>query len=96
LLYLGNLRAGATFERRMLLRGRSAPFLIVDAKLEGPAASLARVIVEANDEDGFEIVLAGTAPDRGGSLRGDIVVTTDVPGEETLRIGYQGTVIPRR
>ncbi|MAB79311.1 MAG: hypothetical protein CMJ89_08155 [Planctomycetes bacterium] len=96
LLYLGNLRAGATFERRMLLRGHSAPFLIVDAKLEGPAASLARVIVEANDEDGFEIVLAGTAPDRRGSLRGDIVVTTNVPGEETLRIGYQGTVIPRR
>jgi len=96
LIYLGNLPSNSAFEGRIELAGRSRPFRILETRIEAPAGLQAEVSTIERGERGHELILRGRAPARRGTLKGDVVVTTDVPGEELLRIGFQGSILRAR
>ena len=96
LLYLGNVRGGAGFEHRLRLEGRSRPFQVTGAAVEGPVDLEAEASFVASGERGWEIVFTGTVPARRGPLSGEILVTTDVAGEEEVRLAFQASVTSAR
>jgi len=96
LIYLGTVPSGADFEGRLELAGRSRPFRILETRIEGPAGLQAEVSTTGRGERAHELVLSGRAPAKRGTLKGDVVVTTDVPGEELLRIAFQGSIVRAR
>jgi hypothetical protein len=73
------------------------PFKILKVE-EVPAPNGTKMLVFETIEDSTvspprtTLKVSGNAPQTNGAFRGEIVVTTDLPGEETVRIPYFGFV----
>ena len=98
---VGMLKPGESFERDLTLMSRSgAPFKIVNIKVI-PSNDLieyadAKAIpIEGSNNNAYTIRLNGKGIERNGLIRGEIEITTDVRGEETLKVLFYGTMRPR-
>jgi hypothetical protein len=90
-LALGLLKTKETFERDVkVTRKNGQPFKIL--AVANKSTNLTKLESSFTpDGAGYIIKVKGTGPEATGVLRADMVVTTDVPGEETVEIQVYGT-----
>ena len=71
-----------------LTRTSGAPFSVTGLRLtESSVPGLAPSVV-ANGPAAYTVYLEGTTPAGGGTVNGNVLVTTDIPGEEELSIRF--------
>jgi hypothetical protein len=92
---LGMFPPGDQFESKVRLFSPSGgTFDVLNARME-PALPNTDVIVQPVPAPGgsaYEIVVRGTGGPRETFLRGDVVIETDMPGEQLLTIPYSGRI----
>lgn len=94
---LGALEQGAPINLQIRLTSRSgANFKILKAEEVSTDAmtKLSLKVVQDDPEklNSYTLLVTGTAPSAPGSLKGDIVLTTDIVGEEQVKLPYFGYV----
>ncbi|MCK4872774.1 MAG: DUF1573 domain-containing protein [Phycisphaerales bacterium] len=98
LMQLGILKAGQPFNSVITIASRTGtPFRILDVTSQGEAHGGFKFEydVTALSEPGVEkriITIHGTAPMQTGMVKGQLVIKTDIQGEETLRHNFRGSV----
>jgi hypothetical protein len=91
-VFFGFVAPGKPAEQKIVIASRSgAPFTVKSAKLE--AAGL-RVSEPTRAEDGTWTLTVSLAADKPGVIDTHLVLTTDVPGEETLEVPVYAHVSP--
>lgn len=91
-----DLASGAS--NKLVLRHREGkPFTVKSAEVVRMVNGLEHTFtVEFKPEDdkhtAYAFTLLGHAPGVAGPVQGDVVVTTDIPGEETIKLNYFGMV----
>lgn len=104
----GDLRANDTMFRLLIVKANSpftktirvnrvngTPFQIIEATVvNGAPESMQVSVVEIPDANGsaYELILTGDSTGHKGSVRGEVKLVTDVPGEEELTLRIAGTV----
>lgn len=96
---LGVLQAGGPVKSELKVTSRAgANFKIAGVTsqtMSGMDLTFEVRPVSENQQTAYVIALSGTAPKDPVPVRGEIVIKTDVAGEETLRIPYFGVVRPQ-
>lgn len=94
---LRSLRAGDTFTSQVRVTNRQRkPFEIRDVIVRDVSGSTVEVEVVKLDEYSYRLNLSGKATETGRFVRGNLLVQTDIEGEETLEVQYFGTLIGGR
>ncbi|MDG2030980.1 MAG: DUF1573 domain-containing protein [Phycisphaerales bacterium] len=104
----GTLRASDTMFRLMILgtnqqftkriqmyREDGKPFELNSATVvDGKPANMSVSVVPAGEKNGsgYELILTGTTGVENGSILGQVEISTDVPGEENVKIGIVGSI----
>lgn len=94
--YLNMIPASQPFSVISVLRHRdNKPFTIKDAKvvpMAGAVSHEASVEFKADNDQktSYSVTLKGKAPETQAAVQGDVILTTDIPGEETIKLGYFG------
>ena len=86
---------GEDIDRSLELRRVDGqPFRVLGGQVTGRAATDLVPIFKPLDPAGtrWSIDLAGTSPASPGTFKGDVLMRTDVPGEEIVRLRYSGVV----
>jgi hypothetical protein len=87
---------GCPFESAIrLTRPSGEPFEIGSAEVSRSSQPGVAVRAEAIAEpgvSGYDVIVSGQAGDEPGRFRGQVVITTDVPGEERLNLRFSGLV----
>jgi hypothetical protein len=87
---------GSAVEQTIRLSSRvGKPFkvLAVEDKAAGAAAPAWELVPAGEDAPGAtDLKLAFTAPDKPGSWKGTLVITTDVPDQEKIEVPYFGSI----
>ena len=92
---LGRLEPGADFEAKVTLINRiAAPFKItkIEAGPELSGIEFAHTPAVAGQTDAYDIVVKGIAPDDQTRILGQIIVHTDLKGEEKFELPVYGFV----
>jgi|GEM_PF-1436302 len=96
---LRGAQAGRPFtsQFRLMHRGRE-DFRLLDASVtvNGVFEEEPTVVVQAAPEGGYRIILNGVAPETERFIRGEVILKTNVEGEEEIRVTFLGNVMPRR
>ncbi len=71
-----------------LTRASGAPFSVTDVRIGETTVPGVKPSVVANGPGAYTVYLDGTAPASGGVVNGNVMVSTDVPGEEELSIRF--------
>lgn len=91
---LGALAIGAPIATEIKLAHRAGkPFDItkVDEVTTDGVKRLSFEIVPDNAEKtAYTVKITGTAPSAAGGIKGDVIVSTNIPGEEALKLPYYG------
>ena len=100
LVRLSTLESGGTYHTRIrIFRGDGAPFEILNVTVISPTVSginAAAVQVPSTQGMAYEIIVSGTLPNNYvGQVGGELIVQTDVLGEEVLRFRITG-VVPKK
>ena len=94
--YLNMIPTGQPFSVVSVLRHRDGKaFSIKEAKvvpMAGAVAHEASVEVKADNDQktSYSVTLKGMAPASQAPVQGDVILTTDIAGEETIKLGYFG------
>ena len=100
MLRLGVLRPGNQIAKSITIGRRDGrPLEVVgDPKIDGGAFGILRCLVTPVDaaKTTWRVELRGATPMRTGALVGNIILQTDVPGEELIAIRYAGVVQNQR
>lgn len=87
---------GSPFESTIrLTRPSGEPFEIRSAEVSRSSQPGVAVRAEAIGESGvsgYDVIVSGRAGDEPGRFRGQVVITTDIPGEERLNLRFSGLV----
>jgi len=90
------IRPGESFERRIRLwRPSGSGFEVIEATASASRLSSLEVAVTQVSASEVLLVVHGVAGDGYGSSRGELVVSTSVPGEERLRVPIVGVIRER-
>ena len=96
-LQLGTLDPGTMVERTFKVTSRSGtPFKVLSVRhagKDGPPAEFSAIPNDADKPTTYDVtVRLANAPER-GSMRGVLIVATDVVDEEAIEVRYQGIVV---
>ena len=97
---IGVVQPGAAFERTIEIQSsRGSKFEVFEAILlsnlpEGAAEVIATPVEDEDKGFRYQISVQGTAPDETLRVSGNIVLTTDAPGQTVMRIPFSGVVRP--
>jgi hypothetical protein len=85
------------FNNIATLESRSGKgFKIRSVEVEGPSDMDLVVDVEAttlaDNKTGYTLKLNGTTPNLNGTVNGEVIVKTDLPGDEVLRLPFSGVI----
>ena len=90
------LNPNQQFTKQVRLSHREGkPFEIIDATVNSTTLDTMTVsIVPLPETNGaaYDLILAGETMDKNGSIQGEVVVSTDIPGEESVRMRIAGSV----
>ena len=90
---LRNLREDEMFSTQMTVsHTEHRAFTVQKAELDGVSGGELKVGVTPIDESTYRVTVAGVPEEGERFVRGEIVVSTDVPGEEKIRIKFYGTI----
>jgi hypothetical protein len=94
ILSVGSLKKGAPYHERLhLFREDGEPFKVINASVLKPNISGINATAVQLLDGSYEIIVSGTLPpEHVGSISGEIMVQTDVPGEEILNVRIAGLV----
>ena len=100
LVRLSTLKSGGSYHERIrIFRGDGASFEILNVTVISPTVpgiNATAVQVPSTEGMAYEIVVSGTLPNKYvGQVGGELIVQTDVLGEEVLRFRITG-VVPKR
>ena len=87
--------ANTTHDRSIDLRRLDLQsFRVLGTRVLGPGADGLAAVASPLDPDGrnWRIDLRGTMPSAPGTFKGEVLVQTDVPGEEGITLRYSGVV----
>ena len=93
------LTPGQAFSKRVTLsRNDGKPFEVIGTTIDGGGKGLFDVEVIPNGDSriAWDVVLSGIAPNRNQVIKGNVLIQTDVPGEEVISMMYQGNVRAKR
>lgn len=92
----GSVRPGSAIKTTAKLTHRDGkPFKVLSVKADSPSATEFNVTFTPNDPANpteYTIELTGTAGQTSQVIRGDLVIATEVPMEEEVRLPFFGTV----
>ena len=95
-LQLGALEPGANVEHSFTLKSRSGtPFKVLGVRHAGENGASVEFAARPDDADKpteYEVTIRMPDAPQVGAMRGTLVITTDVPDEESLEMKYQGFV----
>lgn len=93
----GVIQPGESFQRTFRVTSRSGkPFNIVgNEQSTGLAEPMKLDIKPVEGSAGYEITVTGRAAEQASPLTGNLILKTDVKGEETITIPLRGNVRPR-
>lgn len=96
-LSLGTLKQGDAYHKRIhLFHVEGVPFKVIDTTVLKPTVAGINTTAVQMLDGSYEIIVSGTLPlDHRGTINGEIMVQTDVLGEEILKIRLAG-VGPRK
>jgi hypothetical protein len=97
MIRLMTIKPGSKISRRITLSSKDrSPFEIKNTFIQGGNADTFQVTATpANPEQSeWELVFSGTAPRTSGVVKGNVLVQTNIPGEEAIAIKYSGNVRP--
>jgi len=89
------LTPGKGFSKRVTLsRNDGKPFEVLGTTIEGGGKDLFDVeaIPNGDSRTSWELILSGIAPSRSQVIKGNVLIQTDVPGEEVISMLYQGNI----
>jgi len=90
---LRNLQAGQAFSTQVSVTHKEhKPFAVSNVELDGVSGGELKVGVTPTDDSTYRVTVAGVPDEDERFVRGEIVVHTDVPGEEEVRIRFYGTI----
>lgn len=94
---LRGVQAGRAFTSQIRITHRSrGEFRILDSKVTMAGVKeedLPGVVIQPAPEGGYRVLLNGVGPANERFVRGEIILTTNVRGEEELRIPFFGNVV---
>ena len=89
------LTPGKGFSKRVTLsRTDGKPFNVIGTTVEGGGKGLFDVETVPNGDSNiaWDVILSGIAPNRNQVIKGNVLIQTDVPGEEVISMLYQGNI----
>lgn len=95
---LGALQPGQTFTSELRLSARNGkPFKVTKVEEQsgtpGKSFSDIKVVEDTNTTPpSYVVTVTGTAATTPGGVRGDLIVSTDLPGEEQFKVQYFGFI----
>jgi len=97
IISIGSLSRGGTFQKSVrLFRADGEPFTIINTAILQPTVSGISASTIQNVDGSHELVVSGTLPQsHEGPINAELMVQTDVPGEEVLKFRIAG-VVPKR
>ena len=97
IMSVGSLQKGDSYHERLhLFREDGSPFQVLSTTVLKPTVTGINATAVQMLDGSYEIIVSGTLPpNHVGSINGELMVQTDVPGEEILNIRIAG-VVPRK
>lgn len=96
ILQFGALEPGSTIEHSFTMKSRSGePFKILGVRHAGENGASVEFTAAPNDTDrptSYDVTIRMPDAPQNGAMRGTLIITTDVPDEESLEMKYQGFV----
>jgi len=94
ILSVGSLKKGESYHERIhLFREDGAPFEVINTTVLKPSVTGINATAVQMLDGSYEIILSGTLPPlHVGSINGEILIQTDVVGEEILNVRIAGLV----
>ncbi len=97
IMSVGTLRAGGSYNiKNRIYRPDGEPFKILNTAILQPTVSGINATPIQNLDGSYEIVVSGTLPaSHSGPVNAELMIQTNVPGEEVLKFRIAG-VVPKR
>ena len=97
ILSVGSLKKGESYHERLLIyREDGAPFEVLNTSVLNPTVAGINATAVQMLDGSYEIIVSGTLPPAHvGSINGEILIQTDVFGEEILNVRIAG-VVPKK
>jgi len=97
IMSIGTLQKGGTFHKRnRIYRVDGEPFQVLNTAIMGATVSGINGTAVQNLDGSYDLVVSGTLPaSHQGPINAELIVQTDVPGEDVLRFRIAG-VVPKR
>lgn len=94
IISLGTLAPGGSFHKRnRIYREDGEPFKVLNTAILQPTVSGINGTAVQNLDGSYELIITGTLPQsHKGPINAELMVQTDVPGEEVLRFRVTGVV----
>ena len=97
IISLGSLQPGGSYHKRITIRHEdAAPFKVVNTAVLQPTVTGINATAVPNIDGSYDVIVSGTLPaTHQGPMNAEVMVQTDVPGEEVLKFRVAG-VVPKR
>jgi hypothetical protein len=97
IISLGSQKQGGSYNRSTrIYREDGQPFKVLNTVVLQPTVTGINATTVANIDGSYEIIVSGTVPtNHTGPINAEIMIETDVPGEEVLKFRATG-VVPRK
>jgi hypothetical protein len=97
IISVGSLQPGGTYHKRITIRSKDgAPFKVVNTAVLQPTVTGINATAVHNIDGSYDIIVSGKLPTtHTGTINAEVMVQTDVPGEEVLKFRVAG-VVPKR
>ena len=94
IISLGSPKRGGSYNKSTrIYRMDGVPFKVLNAVILQPNVAGMNATAVANIDGSYEIIISGTLPpDRSGQISGELMVQTDLPGEDVLKFRITGVV----
>jgi hypothetical protein len=97
IISIGSVQKGGTYHSRTTIkRPDGIPFKVLNTKVLQPNVSGINATAVQNPDGSFDVIVSGKLPiSHSGPINAEVMVQTDVPGEEVLKFRIAG-VVPKK
>jgi len=97
IISLGSLQQGGQYHRKITIRREDGvPFKVLNTAVLQPTVTGINATAVPNIDGSYDVIVSGTLPpSHQGPLNAEVMVQTDVPGEEVLKFRIAG-VVPKK
>ncbi|MBT5365157.1 MAG: DUF1573 domain-containing protein [Phycisphaerae bacterium] len=94
IISIGSIPKGGTYHSRITIkRPDGIPFRVLNTAVLGPNVSGINATTTSNVDGSYDVIVSGKLPiSHSGPINAEVMVQTDVPGEEVLKFRIAGVV----